>query len=496
VTPDPLVRRTTAGEVRGIHLEGALAWRGIPFAAPPIGERRFRAPSKPDAWDGIRDASEYGPVAAQDRKGPFGGAAKGVPTSEDCLTLNVLSPDSPGEKPVMVYIHGGAYSVGSPPAVPNRGINFVRRGIVHVTLNYRLNAFGYLDFSEFGFDNNLGLRDQVAALEWVRDNIREFGGDPNNVTLYGESSGGNAVTTLLGTPAARGLFSRAIAQSAPSYAVYRPQVTREWARDFMTLLGAKPGGEADALRTSSTEALVTAARLQFAQVPDLYPGDQAFSPVIDGDFLPEHPVDAIRAGRGNPVPLIIGTNRREGSVFWGKRRILATDPTRIAGLLAATPPEGVRAMHEVYRFPSREGSLDFGGDFAFFLPSYKIAEKHSEVAPTWLYRLDYAPPALRVAQIDATHGLDLLTVFGRTRTWVGRLATLLGGRRAFDAVSARMQEHWARFALTGTVDSAWPTYDARERRSLIFDHPDRVESDSLADRRRAWDLFNHVHETE
>jgi para-nitrobenzyl esterase len=261
----------------------------------------------------------------------------------------------------------------------------------------------------------------------------------------------------------------------------------------MALLGATPGSEVDALRTSSTEALVTAARLQFAQVPDLYPGDQAFSPVIDGDYLPEHPVDAIRAGRGHPVPLIIGTNGREGSVFFGRRRILATTPSRISGLLASTPPEGQRLMRATYDMTSRRGALDFGGDFAFWLPSYKIAERHSEHAPTWLYRLDYAPPALKLTHIDAPHGLDLLTVFGRTRTRVGRLITALGGSREFAGVSARMQEFWARFAIDGTVDARWPGYDADARQTMIFDKPDRVESDSLADRRRAWDQFNHVH---
>jgi para-nitrobenzyl esterase len=491
VSANSLVIRTAAGSVRGIRVDGARAWRGIPFAAPPIGEQRFLRPAHVEAWEGERDATSYGPVAAQDRLGPFAGAARGVPTSEDCLTLNVLAPDGAEANPVMVYIHGGAYSVGSPPAVANRGINFVRRGIVHVTFNYRLNAFGYLDFSEYGFDNNLGLRDQVAALEWVRDNIAAFGGDPSNVTLYGESSGGNAVTTLLATPAARGLFARAIAQSPPSNAVYRPEVTRQWAREFMSLLGVARGQERDALRTYPTAALVAAARRQFAQVPDLYPGDQAFSPVIDGEYLPEHPVDAIRAGHAHPVPLIIGTNDREGSVFTGRRRILATDPVRIAGLLGATSAEGARAMQETYRFPARRGSLDFGGDFAFWLPAYKIAEAHA--APTWLYRLDYAPPAMRLIGMDATHGLDLLTVFGRTRTWVGRATTILGGGRALNSVSSRMQDHWARFALSGSVDSGWPVYTPDTRSTMIFDNPDRVEPDSRADRRRAWDLFTHLH---
>ena len=485
---------TRLGAVRGLRDDGVRTWRGIPFAAPPVGSLRFRAPQPPQPWPGIRDATSFGPVAPQDRRGPFGGANAKTPRNEDCLTLNIIAPDDSREAlPVMVYIHGGAYSVGSPADLPFRGVNFVRRGAIHVTFNYRLNAFGYVDFSEYGFDNNLGLRDQVAALEWVRDNIADFGGDPTNVTIYGESSGANAVTTLLATPAAGGLFARAIAQSPPSNAVYRPDVTRQWAREFMELLGVAPGGEAEALRSRPTDELVTAARLLFARIPDQYPGDQAFSPVVDGDYLPQHPVDAIRDGNAHPVPLIIGTNDREGSVFFGRRRILATTPSRITGLLGNTSPAGATRMRATYRMPSRRGSLDFGGDFAFWFPSYQIAQYHSAVQTTWHYRLDYAPPLVKLVGIDATHGSDLLTVFGRTHSVVGRLMTLLGGAKKLAAVSESMQEYWFRFAVDGTVDGSWPSYDTEARATLVFDSPNRVEPDSRSDRRHAWDDFIHMH---
>ena len=491
---DALEIATSGGAVRGILAGSVREWRGIPFAAPPVGELRFRAPAAAPSWARVRDASEFGPVAEQDRRGPFSGAEAPTPRSEDCLTINVTAPaETSTDLPVMVYIHGGAYSVGSPRDTAFRGINFARRGVVHITFNYRLNAFGYLDFSAYGADNNLGLRDQVAALEWIRDNIRAFGGDPANVTVYGESSGANAVTTLLALPAARGLFARAIAQSPPSNAVYHPELTREWAREFMEILGVPDGGEAEALRNADATDLVTAARILFMRVPDGYPGDQAFSPVIDGDFLPEHPVEALRTGRGHPVPLIIGSNDREGSVFFGKRFILATSPTRIDGLLAGSSAEAAQQLRTTYRLPKRRGRLDFGGDFAFWLPTYQIAAGHSSIAPTWMYRLDYAPPLLHLLGIDSTHGSDLLTVFDRARTSVARLTTLLGGRKALAAVSERMQHYWLRFAIDGSVDAAWPQHDPATRASLIFDNPDRVENDSRADRRRAWDEFIHLH---
>jgi para-nitrobenzyl esterase len=275
--------------------------------------------------------------------------------------------------------------------------------------------------------------------------------------------------------------------------VYWPDLTRAWAREFLEILGVAPGGESEALRTASTESLVTAARLLFMRVPDEYPGDQAFSPVIDGEYLLEQPVEALRAGHGHPVPLIIGSNDREGSVFFGRRFILATSLSRIDGLLAESSEDAAKQLRTTYRLPRRRGRLDFGGDFAFWLPTYQIAAGHAGVAPTWMYRLDYAPRLLHLLGIDATHGADLLTVFDRSRTSIARLITILGGSRALAAVSKRMQDYWLQFAIDGTVDAAWPQHDANRRASLIFDNPDRVENDSRSDRRRAWDAFVHLH---
>ncbi len=226
--------RVTGGLVRGIREGATVAWRGIPYAAAPIGPLRFRSPRRVVPWQGIRNAAVFGRVAPQAHKGQFTGVGPNVPSGEDCLTLNVVAPSSSPDAapllPVMVFIHGGGYSVGSSQDFSGQGRNFVRTGrIVYVSFNYRLGALGYLDFSRYStrrrpIDSNLGLRDQVAALRWVRRNIRAFGGDPDRVTVFGESAGGNAVTTLMATATTRGLFARAIAQSAPSNAVYSRDV--------------------------------------------------------------------------------------------------------------------------------------------------------------------------------------------------------------------------------------------------------------------------------
>ncbi|WP_414172222.1 carboxylesterase/lipase family protein [Clavibacter tessellarius] len=358
--PSELDVAVTGGTVRGVRERGVEAWRGIPYAAPPRGDLRFRAPQPVVGWEGARFAQHFGRVAPQVSAGAFMGAPQGTPMGEDCLTVNVIAPSglSPGAarvnresqlRPVMVFIHGGAYVVGSSREVPVQGEGLVRQGgIVYVSFNYRLGALGYLDFSRYStperpIESNLGLRDQVRALEWVRDNIRAFGGDPANVTVFGESAGGNAVTTLMATPSAHGLFARAIAQSladerrlpgradgALGGAVRRPprRPGRPRARRRGGRAAAHHGEARPRSRPRRTSSMV--------RTPDEDPGTITFSPVIDGDVLPERPLDAFKHGRAARVPLIIGTNEREGSLFTGRLDILATTPSRIEAVFAKT----------------------------------------------------------------------------------------------------------------------------------------------------------------
>jgi para-nitrobenzyl esterase len=510
---DALDVPTETGLVRGISERGVRAWRGIPYAAAPVGPLRFRAPQPAEPWQGVRDARSFGAVAPQSHKGQFIGAHPRIPQSEDCLGLNVIAPDAsidPDElRPVMVFIHGGAYSVGSSREVPRQGEGLVRRGgIVYVSVNYRLGALGYLDFSRYStpgrpFESNLGLRDQVAALRWVRANIRNFGGDPDAVTLFGESAGGNAVTTLMTVPSAAGLFQRAIAQSAPPNAVYPPELTAEWARDFVGLLAAGASGTGDSgsgqdeaadpvglLLGSSPARLAEATTRLTLRAPDWYPGTIPLSPVIDGDFLPERPLDAFRDGRAHRIPLIIGTNAREGSLFSGRIDILATTPKRIRAVFGNTKKKARRALKAQYPgIPALRPALDFGGDFSFWYPSVKVGERHSRYAPVHFYRFDAAPRLVRAMGLDATHGLELFPLFDRLDGWFGRGMTVLGGRRAFQAIGGRMQRWWLSFAATGVPDAAWPPYDEAHRRTLIIDTVDRIESDPLGSRRRAWGSF-------
>lgn len=498
----------TGGDVDGAVRRGLRMWRGIPYAAPPVGGLRFRAPQPVVPWQDVRSAEEFGPVAPQDRNGQFAGPPTSVPMSEDCLTLNVIAPmaGAAASVPVMVFVHGGAYSVGSSREIRKQGEGLVRQGgVVFVNLNYRLGALGYLDFSSFStrdrqFESNVGLRDQVAALEWVRDNIASFGGDPGNVTLFGESAGGNAVTTLMAVPAAHGLFARVIAQSSPANAIYPSEVAAGWARDYVELLSeavdnsstesTSPEDAGDLLAGADIDELVRATTRMQLLTPDRAPGTVVLAPVIDGAFLPERPLDAFKSGRAARVPLIIGTNDREGSLFRGRLDILATTPPRIRAIFANTRKRSRKALKALYPgLPARRPAADFGGDLAFWYPSVKVAERHSRFARVHFYRFDIAPRLLRLTGHDATHGLELFALFDRMDGLFGRMLGVLGGRAAFKRAGRRMQAEWLSFARDGTVSDGWPKYTPRKRRTLIIDRTDRIEEDPRSSRRLAWQNF-------
>ena len=511
---DELIVRLADGDIRGVRKDDVLAWRGIPYAAPPIGSLRFRAPAPPDTWSGVRDASSFGLMASQ--PGPVRlsrGQTIAAYSSEDCLTVNVHAPsrDEQDPLPVMVFIHGGGYSAGSSRDFSGQGDGFVRSGrVVYVSFNYRLGPLGYLDFTRYAsarhpFESNLGLRDQVAALQWVHENIAAFGGDAGNVTVFGESAGGNAVTTLMAVPAARGLFARAIAQSPPSNAVYTPRETGRWAAEFVALLRSavrRPDEPHDYRRTrrsvdipslladARTIDLLAAAEGLRIRTPIAYPGAFPFAPVADGDFLPEKPLIAFREGRTHRVPLIVGTNDREGSIFRGRVDILPRTRARMRVLFARAPEAARAEMRAAYSgLPAQRPAADFGGDYGFWYPSTRIADFHSRYAPTYAYRFDFAPRLLRLVGLDATHGSEMFALFGRVDEPMARAMTALGGLPDYAAAGERMRQFWLHFAESGTTGPSWPPYDERSRSTLIVDSVDRVDDDPRSERRLAWNAF-------
>lgn len=481
----PTDRHIDSGMLRGRRDGDVVTWQAIPYAAPPVGEFRFRAPQPVTPWLGVRDATRFRYAALSHPLSSPLGATRRQPQSEDCLTLNVCAPAEPGAtpRPVLVFIHGGGYFEGSSGWPIYDPKPLVRRGdVVLVTINYRLNGLGFVDFSAYStperqFESNLGLRDQIAALRWVRDNIAAFGGDPNAVTIFGESAGGCSVTTLVATPAAAGLFHRAIAQSAPVDLVHTQAFAAEVAERCLANLGATKDTAAAVLSSATGRAISTAALKLMLPMMRQLPGRIIFAPVVDGDLLPETPLSALTAGRAARVPLILGTNRDELRLHGRFAPVLPGTVARIDRMFAGTNFAARDTVLAGYPgLPGTATALQCGTDLFFLRPTLAAAQAHAAHAPTYVYRFDYASPLLRTLGIGAFHGLDLFPVFGITGKWGARILTA-GGAAAATRLTAAMQGHWLAFAGTGAPLPDWPAYDTETRSTLIFDDPVRVVED-------------------
>ncbi len=421
---------------------------------------------------------------------------------EDCLFLNVVRPSaeppSRRPRPVMVWLHGGAYALGASSQLIYRGDELATSGdVVLVTLNYRLGALGFLDLRSAGdeeADSNVALRDVLLALHWVRDNIHAFGGDPGAVTIFGQSAGAGLITALLASPAAAGLFQRAIAQSPPAGSMYGPERSANVARLFLDRLGVG-SDDAAALREVPVERIVDAAAAVYTEIPSEHPGMLAFAPVVGDDILPEAPIRVLSDGRGLPVPLVIGTNRDEATLFRLMRspllpirraalqRMFQTMQTEQRGGALLPPPQRVMAAYSRKR--SSLG-VRVATDIAFRMPALWVAAGHSRVAPTHLYRFDFAPPLLRLTGIGASHATDLPYVWGEFGALPRDPSFLLGGRRPAAVVSARMRARWSAYAHDGIPGPGWPRYDEDTRATLVIDAEDRVVPDLDGPLREGW----------
>jgi para-nitrobenzyl esterase len=507
---DNRVVETTHGPVRGTDTGSAgdrvRTWKGIPYAAPPVGDLRFRAPEPPGRWIDVADAASFGPACPQPSF-PNMPLDLGAPQGEDCLSLNIWasSDTAPGDgKPVLVWLHGGAYILGSSGQPLYDGCRLAGGGdVVVVTVNYRLGALGFLDLSSFDtarrrFDSNIGLHDVLAALRWVRDNIAAFGGDPQKVTLFGESAGAGIVTTLLAVPAAEGLFAGAIAESSPATSVYDRARAQRVAVSILDKLGIAPS-EAVRLADAPIAAILAASQQVFDEVPVRNPGTLAFVPIVDGVLLHDYPVKLAREGRSHPVPLIIGTNKREAALFRLMRsplmpitpRAITSMFTQIAaeqpGLQLPTEQEIGSAYSRLRR---KARSLSIATDAGFRMPSVWLAEGHSRVAPVYLYRFDYSTPFLKLLLISAAHATELPYVWGNLGA--PKDPTLkLGGAKTAKAVSKRVRARWINFAAHGKPvgpagEPDWTPYREDDRACLIIGKRDTVVHDVDAHIRAAW----------
>ncbi|MGE7612596.1 carboxylesterase/lipase family protein [Paenibacillus sp. NPDC101420] len=476
---------TSYGKLQGREEDGVNVWRGIPFAAPPVGELRFRAPQPPEAWSGIRDASEFGPVSHQpaDTRGTrFGGLTPRH--SEDCLYLNVWSPASPGEAlPVMFWIHGGTFVTGAGSQPQFDGTSFAKNGnVVLVTINYRLGPFGFMHLSSLGdgFASNQGLLDQIAALEWVKLNIAAFGGDPQRVTVFGESAGSMSIAALLAMPAAKGLFAGAIMQSGAAQTLPNQQ-GKDIAVALLTELGISPDGDTSLLNTFSAEQIIEAATRMTIKLTGGSIG-MLFQPVIDGDTLPVDPAQAVAEGSAQGIPLLIGTNRDEGNLFFrGETPGADFDES----LKALEQMMGTGSLAEVASHYSStwEGQAEILTDLYFWGTSISLAENQLAYAPVWMYRFDGTVPGHPLLN-KAVHGAEIVYAFNNL-SHVTRLGVEI--TPAMQKLAESMHTAWIAFAHRGnpaTSELSWPEYNLEERPTLIFDEEMRVTQDPDSEKRK------------
>jgi para-nitrobenzyl esterase len=497
-----------SGVIEGFTADGVHRWRSIPFARPPVGRLRYRAPQPVQPWPGVRYCHGFTHCAPQDRKYTLLGVGKFQPMSEDCLTLNVVAPEtgpvgssrerssaSDGPLPVMFFIHGGGYILGSSATPIYDGASMARRGCIYVSVNYRLGALGCMDLSALStpddpIEDNLFLRDLVMALRWVRDNVAAFGGDPDNVTIFGESAGAHAVATLLAVPEAKGLFVQAISESPASGMAGPPDVAAAFAADLAGVLGAAPEDGAAAVMAARPAELVDGLNKVMRHGMKEMRGAFVVGPTFDTEYLPRDPVQAMRAGTAHRVPLIVGTNADEGRLFTRFLQLLPTTEPAIDLLFSDSDVQVRDRITKAYPgYPSPSACVRLGGDFAFGTAAWQIAEAHGRHAPTFVYRYDYAPRTFHWSGLGATHGTELFAVFDVYRTRFGLAMTAAADRRSSRRVSNDVQGRWRAFSRTGVPGDGWPQYTADDRAVMVFDRHSHLEYDPRADRRQAWEGF-------
>jgi len=494
--------QTTGGRVHGSAENGLSVYRGIPYAAAPVGELRFRVTQPHPGWSDVLDCESFGAIAPQIPNEALEAVVGGAPQeqSEDCLFLNVWTPGTDdAARPVLVWIHGGAFTIGSGSEGLYNGAMLAERGdVVVVTINYRLGALGFLHLPSLE-ESNFGMRDQVAALRWVRDNIASFGGDPGNITIFGESAGGMSVGSLMGSPEAQGLFHKAIPQSgAGHHGIYDEQAVAN-AQSFCELLGVDPN-DAEALRAAAVADIIEAqGQLETKMLEVVGAGGEAempFRPVVYGEFLTEMPIDAVRDGAAAGVAALIGCLDEENKLF---SAMMPGDPPNeedAVAIMSAMHPDG-RHLYDIYRAVREargEAITPFeihtaaGGDKLFRVPAQRLLDAQSQHSDqVWAYLFDWQSPLPTPhGPLGACHALDIPFVFGTHKP----AAMFAGEGVAANALAELTMDTWIAFARSGdpsTDNLSWPRWDTDTRQTVVLGESARVEDDFRGEEVAAWE---------
>ena len=506
---------TANGKVRGAVVRGISVFKGLTYGASTSGPNRFMPPQKPAPWTDVRDAFEFGPISPQ--RNPKTSVATlatsiyasgkpmsifaypaGVAEGEDCLVLDIYTPSVTDRRPrpVMVWLHGGGFSQGSASAPVYDGVNLAHRGdVVVVGINHRLNVLGYAYFaqlggSDFAKSGNVGILDIVQALQWVRDNIDRFGGDPRNVLIFGESGGGSKVCTLLAMPCAKGLFHRAAIQSGPGIRSLEPEAATKLADGLLVELGLDKS-QVHELQKLPLQDIMAA---YFARSPAVGSGMRGFAPVVDGDSLPRHPFSPDAPSVSADVPILIGYNRTEAEFFLladaSARQMTEEDLERRAKTLFG---DNSQRVIDLYR--KTDAGLSpydlfvlMQTDSGMGVNSIRIAERKAAAgrAPAYLYNFNWDTP---VEGLRSPHTLEIPFVFNNIEI----AKPLTGnGEEAFELAN-KISDAWVAFARSGNPNTpglpAWPPYNDKDRGTMVIDHESAVVNDPVRDKRL---LLNEV----
>ncbi len=477
--------------MRGTIDHGVPAYLGIPYAAPPFGDLRMQPPAPPLSWPDVRAATAYGPTVPKGDYPPQYQPLLPEVTipGDECLNLNVWTPD-PGSSglPVFVWIHGGSFMNGSGSVAAYRGSSFARDGIVCVTINYRLQAEGFLHTADGA--SNVGLLDQIAALRWVQDNIAAFGGDPAKVTVGGESAGAMSVTTLLSMPQTRGLFRAAITESGAGAHTMSPETAEKVTALLAEQLGVEPTRAAvAALAPDAVHKVAEALTNEVQTLPDPAKwGELAlsllpFMPTVDGTVVEQPPLQGLAAGNGADVALLTGTNAEESRLFLVAPGVIDVidEPTARQG--AQAYGVDVDAAWDAYSAPGSSPGDTLAAlvtDWFFAIPAIRVAEARGG-SPTWMYRFDYRSP-LFDGRLGAAHAVEIPFVFDTLDT---ADSAALAGPDAPQSLADTMHAAWVAFIRD--ADPGWPRYDQTNRSTRVFGGDVDVVDDPDAARRQLWD---------
>lgn len=479
--------QTKSGLVKGTQQDGLNTWFGIPFAQAPVGNLRFKRAQPVEPWTDTLVTDHHGNKPYQF----YGQSKTPEKESEDALTLSIWRPDTEQKNlPVFVYIYGGGYSMGELSDPGYDGANFARNDVIYVGFNYRIGVLGFYDFSMFddSFETNAGLSDQIMALKWIKENIVAFGGDPEMITIDGESAGGSSVVNLLAAPQAKGLFNQAIAQSALPDAIHTHDSIKPLMAIFLKQLNLAPES-VDQLKQMPVEEMMSAAQYLYANTNKWQPGYYMPAPVID-DLLPERPLDAIENGSAADVKLIIGTMQNEGHMIAKMVKIMPDDWADAQKMFALNQLDdrfdGMKNYYSHHARGEKNQVSDLITDRVFRNDSIAVAQSQSKYQSTWMYEIDYAPIMAKLFGLGATHALDVplvLDTLGQDQT---QLFWRLTPRKNKEQMRDQLNSMWLNFVKTGNPGQAWPQYNAQKRDVYFFNQQSKVISKPYDDVMALW----------